>query len=271
MEINSAKVQEYFDQVQPSIMGPYMMDGFGFPDSAGAYRFQRETELVASLLSHLDNYGTALDLGSGVGFWTNWLAERFRRVESLESSLPLYQALAERSRTYENVRTHHGNALHYRPQNPLDLVFMGGLLMYLGDSDCVSMLTRLARSMAPGGLLLCRESTMRYVSEYRAGEYNVLYRTPEHYHRLFKAANLELVEQKKNTAYELLQIGCELMKYWKSAIPSRYQSLPVVGRCVYWMLRATAPFLQKGLAFSGISFPVLQNHFFLLRPVSTPK
>ncbi len=268
MEINSVKVQQYFEQVKPSIMGPYMMEGFGFPESAGAYRFQKETKIVESLLQHIDHLDNALDLGSGVGFWTEWLAERFRHVDSVESSKPFFQALTDRCSPYDNVSTYHGNALDFRPDSPLNFAFMGGLLMYLGDSDCVSLLTKLGKSMSPGGLLLCRESTMRHVSEHREGDYNVLYRTPEHYQRLFLAADLEIVEQQKNTAYELLQIGCELVRNWKRLAPSRFQALPAVGAATYWMLRTTAPLLQKSLELSGFSFPVLQNHFFLLRPLS---
>ena len=39
-------VKSYWKKADPSIMGPYMMDGFGFPDSAGRFRFGAESILV---------------------------------------------------------------------------------------------------------------------------------------------------------------------------------------------------------------------------------
>jgi len=36
-EIDSAKVNQYWEAAAPSILGPYMMDGFGFPSSAGGF------------------------------------------------------------------------------------------------------------------------------------------------------------------------------------------------------------------------------------------
>ena len=38
-EINQTSVNRYWAEVTPSILGPYMMDGFGFPMSAGDFRF----------------------------------------------------------------------------------------------------------------------------------------------------------------------------------------------------------------------------------------
>ncbi len=38
-EIDYAKVNRYWEGANPSILGPYMMDGSGFPASAGDFRF----------------------------------------------------------------------------------------------------------------------------------------------------------------------------------------------------------------------------------------
>ncbi len=39
-------VNSYWKKADPSIMGPYMMDGFGFPASAGRFRFRAESVIV---------------------------------------------------------------------------------------------------------------------------------------------------------------------------------------------------------------------------------
>ena len=48
--LDYATVSRYWSKARPSIMGPYMMDGFGFPASAGSYRFDAECEIVERLV-----------------------------------------------------------------------------------------------------------------------------------------------------------------------------------------------------------------------------
>ena len=67
-------VNSYWKKADPSIMGPYMMDGFGFPASAGRFRFHAESVIVQQLIRNakVDTTGAALDLGSGVGYWAEF-------------------------------------------------------------------------------------------------------------------------------------------------------------------------------------------------------
>ncbi|WP_094709572.1 trans-aconitate 2-methyltransferase [Hahella sp. CCB-MM4] len=266
MQIDTARVRHYFDRVSPSLMGPYMMDGFGFPQGAGKYRLKKELAIAESLLSGLENNDLALDLGSGVGHWTQWLASRFRRVESVEASRSLYEQLELRCQRHLNVHTYCGNALSYQPSRKVDLAFLGGLLMYLSDDDNTKLLTHLRNNLSTTGVILARESTVRSMTQHKQGDYSVIYRTIKHYEALFADAGLELSQIQLNTAYELLQIGCETVKHWKSSVPQKWQMLPVVGGSVYWGLRASSGWLPGLLRKSDREFPVLQNHFFLLRP-----
>ncbi len=61
-ELDYAGVNQYWSKARPSILGPYMMDGFGFPASAGRFRFHGESSIVSRLNRTLDSDGTALDL-----------------------------------------------------------------------------------------------------------------------------------------------------------------------------------------------------------------
>ena len=92
--LDYATVSRYWSKAKPSIMGPYMMDGFGFPPSAGSYRFDAEREIVDRLIDDagvgLD--GKVLDLGSGVGFWAEYFAQRFGEVVAIEASTPICSA-----------------------------------------------------------------------------------------------------------------------------------------------------------------------------------
>jgi hypothetical protein len=74
------KIQEFWNQAKPSSLSPYMIEGYGFPESASKYRFKAESKILKRLLEPADRNGTVLDLGGGVGLWTSFFAERFRHV-----------------------------------------------------------------------------------------------------------------------------------------------------------------------------------------------
>ena len=269
-QVDYSKVRDYWRRATPSILGPYMMDGFGFPAGAGRFRFRREQEAVAGTVESLPSSCSVLDLGSGVGFWTEYFAQRFAHVTSVEASPVLYSALTDRCSRYSNVTTCNANVLSYEPPEKIGLVFLGGLLMYLDEDDVRALLERLAPRLEPGALVLCRESTVRHGTRVLQGEYQVVYRSVATYRRLFADAGFEVVSAETNAAYICPQMGCELVKKWKSLVPERFWCLPVIGRLTYWSFRIGYPWNTKVIptlsARIGWAFPSLTNHFFVLRP-----
>ena len=264
-----SKVQAYWKQAKPSILGPYMMNGFGFPTSAGRLRFRREQDTVARALTSLPSECSVLDLGSGVGFWTEYFAHRFAHVVSVEASPVLYSSLSDRCSRYPNVTTITGDALAFEPQEKFGLVFLGGLLMYLNEQDVLMLLERLAPSLEEGALILCRESTVRRGTRTLQAEYQVVYRSVENYRRIFADADFNVVTAELNAAYICCQMGCELVNEWKSLVPERFWCLPVIGRMAYWASRIgylwNTRVLPWLVATIGGEFPRLTNHFFELR------
>jgi len=97
-------VSRYWSTAVPSILGPYMMDGFGFPAGSGRFRFRAECRIVNRLIHGVNPGGCVLDLGSGIGFWTEYFARRFSRVVAVEASRPLYEAFEERCAPYLDVK-----------------------------------------------------------------------------------------------------------------------------------------------------------------------
>ncbi len=269
-QLDYSKVQAYWRQATPSILGPYMMDGFGFPASAGRFRFRREQDAVARTIESIPTSCSVLDLGSGVGFWTEYFARRFATVVSVEASPVLYSALKESCSRFPNVTTYNGDVLSFESQEKFGLVFLGGLLMYLNEHDARVLLERLAPSLEPGALVLCRESTVRRGTKILQGEYQVVYRSVETYRRIFAGAGFDVVNVEANAAYLCPQMGCELVKKWKSLIPEQYWCLPVIGFLVSWGFRIGYPWNTRVipwlLARIGREFPLLTNHFFVLRP-----
>ncbi|MCK5923281.1 MAG: hypothetical protein KAG66_20245, partial [Methylococcales bacterium] len=175
------------------------------------------------------------------------------------------EALDERCGPIPNIRTQLGNVLAFEPEGHYSLVFLGGLLMYLNESDVIALLQKLRPYLGPKGVILCRESTVRGESEARVGDYPVIYRTVADYKRIFRQSGLTLNQVERNEPYVLMQMGCELIKKWKRAMPKPVQALPVVGHLTYWSLRLGARWIKPIPKALSIPFPYLENHFFVAR------
>ena len=264
-DLDYASVARYWQSTRTSILGPYVMDGFGFPPGAGQFRFCNEQKVVSRLMRRSRRQGTALDLGSGVGHWAEFFSQEFAHVVAVEASQQLYRTLEQRCRSLPNVTPRHQNALSLEPCRSYEIVFTGGLLMYLNDSDVVGLLKKLRPCLGPGGLVICRESTVRGGTLTRDGEYQAIYRSVPIYERLFRESGFDVVSVEPNLPYILMQMGCELIKRWRTIAPQQWQFIPVLGRLTYLALRLGNPWLARIPAILGSSFPELTNHFFALR------
>ena len=264
-DIDYSCVNQYWNNARPSIMGPYMMDGFGFPASAGRFRFRAEKAIVQQLIQSLDRDGTVLDLGCGIGYWTEYFAQNFRKVIAIESSRPLYDALKQHCLPYSNIKTIHGNVEKFEPEDSYKLVFLGGMLMYLNENDVNILLRKIIPSLQPGAIILCRETTVRKGVVTRKGEYQAVYRSVQIYESIFRKCGLDVLRVKKNKPYILMQMGCELIKKWKSIVPDPLQLTPIAGHLIYWGLLLGNPWVTRFVDKMGIAFPELENHFFVLR------
>ena len=157
-----------------------------------------------------------------------------------------------------------GNVLSFELDGKYDLIFLGGLLMYLDESDVIPLLRRLAPCLAPGGIILCRDSTVRGETVTREGDYPVVYRSVSVYTDLFKRCGLMVQHIERNEPYVLLQMACELIKKWKEFVPARFQALRIAGSLAYGGMRLGNPWIMRLPGALGISFPMLENHFFVL-------
>jgi len=268
--LDHATVSRYWSKAKPSIMDPYMMGGFGFPASAGSYRFDTECEIVERLIrdARINSGGAVLDLGCGVGFWTEYFAQRFGKVTAVEASLPLYDATVARCSQYANATLLNDDVLSFEPDGLYSMIFLGGMLMYLNESDVISLLKRVTPHLEPGGIVLCRESTVRDGTLARQGDYQVVYRSVQTYSSLFGKCGLSVEHVELNTPYFLMQMGCEFIKKWKAIVSEPLQAIPVVGGLTYRVLRLGGTGLTRLPDALGIDFPELTNHFFVLRSQS---
>ena len=264
-ELDYAVVHRYWSNARPSILGPYMMDGFGFPPAAGLFRFNAEREIVRRLVRGLDRTGTVLDLGSGIGFWAEEFAHHFAAVVAVEASTALCDALRVRCAARPNVRVVHGDVLSFEPDDRYELVFLGGMLMYLNDREAIALLRKIVPALNKGGMVLCRETTVREGVVTRSGEYQATYRSIEAYRRLFEESRLSVTQIEPNVPYVLLQMGCELIKKWHAVAPRPLRRLDgVLGRWVYGGLRLGHPWITRVPDVLGYTTPRWLNHFFVL-------
>jgi len=102
-EVDSSSVNGYWNDVTPSIPGPYMMDGFGFPASAGRFRFKQEVKIVERLINDLDRDSAVLDPDCGMGYWAQNFAQYFSQVGAVEGGRSLYEALKEQCNSPPNI------------------------------------------------------------------------------------------------------------------------------------------------------------------------
>ncbi len=263
-EIDYARVNRYWEKATASILGPYMMDDFGFPACAGDFRFRAESRIVQRLTGDVKRDGTVLDLGSGIGVWAEEFARRFSQVTAVEGSHTLFQSLQKRCAPYPRLRPIHGDVMNFEPNARYDLVFLGGLLMYLNEKDVIALLRKLAPCIKPGGIILCRESTVRGNAVALRGDYQVVYRSVSEYRRIFAQCGLSIPHAERNEPYVLIEMGSELVEKWQQTVPARFQALRAVGHLTYFGLRLAYPWITRIPKALGIAFPKLENHFFIL-------
>lgn len=263
-EIDYAKVNRYWATATPSVLGPYMMDDFGFPASAGRFRFRAEARIVHRLTRDVPQHGAVLDLGSGIGMWAEDFARRFSSVTAIEGSNVLFQALQKRAAPYPNLHPYHGDVMTFEAEEHYDLIFLGGLLMYLNEQDAIDLLRKLALCLKPGGIILCRESTVRGDALTLKGDYQVVYRSVPDYSDVFAQCGLDARHVERNEPYVLIEMGSELVEKWQRFIPRRFQALRAIGRLTYYGLRLANPWITRVPNALGMAYPRLENHFFVL-------
>ena len=241
------------------------MEGFGFPASAGQFRFQAERQIVERLIEEV-NHNCMLDLGCGIGCWAEYFAHHFSKVIAVEASKSLFNVMAQQCASLTNVTPLYGDVLSFEPEESYSMVFLGGMLMYLNESDVIALLRKLIPFIESGGVILCRETTVRQGTVIRDGTYQVAYRSVQTYTDIFEQCGITSVKVEANLPYILMQMGCESIKKWKEIMPSPLQAIPVAGRLTYWWLRLCNPWITSVPALLSRTFPELTNHFFLLRP-----
>jgi len=163
-QIDDEAVRRYFEDpsgtADPAAMS-MMTHEFDLPSKAVEYRLAREVETISSWLDDIGESGSVLDVGCGAGAWVEIFANRFKSVVGVERSPRMVAAAQERVAHLPNAQVYQGDGRQDLLEGPFDFIFLGGLMMYLGDADVVELLQALRSRLREGGVIILRESTVR--------------------------------------------------------------------------------------------------------------
>ena len=272
-QIDDVAVQRYFNCAGGSTAAAISMIAHehNLPTNAARYRLSKEIRTISDWLDSVCDSGRVLDVGCGAGTWAEIFAGRYKAVIGIERSSLMVNAARKRVADLPNVEIFEGDGRKDLPEGPFEIIFLGGLCMYLKDADAVSLLHSLKHRLVEGGSIILRESTVRQGVSIVRGEYQAVYRSVRMYHQLFEDAGLFSVEVRRNYGYTSMVTAEELVDQRRKWLPFLPKDSPALGSLTWWALRGTMPIgfwaLPRVLARLNISWPRLQNHFFRIRSV----
>ena len=239
------------------------------PSRALDYRLRKELTTVGEWLDLVGGSGRVLDLGCGAGAWVELFARRYQAVIGVERSPLMVEAARKRVSHLPNAHILQGDTRQDLPEGPFDMIFLGGLCMYLNDADVVELLRSLKRRLGEEASIILRESTVRKGMLLAQGEYQAVYRSVQLYAQLFEDAGFSHAKVVPNSAYSNLLIAEELVDFRRKWLPFLPKDSLLLGHLTWWGLRGITPIsfwaLPLALSALNIPWPRLQNHFFRLR------
>jgi trans-aconitate methyltransferase len=273
-QIDYRGVRRYFAQsgADTAACASYMAHAQDLPENAVRYRFQKERAAIRDWLDVGGPQARVLDLGCGSGTWTEFFAQRFGIVIGIEQSPAMLVAARTKLTDRSNVELLNQDVREPLPPGPFDLVFLGGICMYLNDADTIALVQAVIERLGDRGRVVLRESTVANGYEHGEGEYHVIYRSVDVYRTLFREAGLSRVDTRRNYAYTYMEIAVELVELRRRYLRMLPHTSPFLGALTWWSLRATSPvcfgLLPRTAAWLRVRWPKLQNHFFMLENAS---
>ena len=272
-QIDDAAVKRYFDSTRGGTASTVSMMAHehNLPACAAEYRLHKEIRTISDWLDSVCDSGRVLDVGCGAGTWTEIFAGRYKTVTGIEQSSLMLKAAKKRVAHIPNVKILGGDCRHDLPESAFDMIFLGGLCMYLSDIDVIELLRTLKNRLIEGGAIILRESTVHQGVLLSKGDYQAVYRSVNRYCQLFDSVGLFRMEVRRNYGYTNLVTAEELVNLRRRWLPFLPRNSTTLGYLTWWALRLTAPInfraLPQILSQFNIPWPELQNHFFRLRIV----
>jgi trans-aconitate methyltransferase len=200
----------------------YLTDAW--PAEVAERRFAGELRRVDRWLArHPVRRGRCLDVGCGTGVWLEQLARRFAHADGIDLSGEMVASTRVRLAAHgvTNATVEQRSVADLAP-GEYDFIFVGGLLMYVNDGELDAVVGRLVAALAPGGVMVLRESTYVGRTAYRdaplsAGlfgrrdaarpAYRAIYRPARVYRELLARQGAKVVASRANTSYLLAEVA----------------------------------------------------------------
>lgn len=172
----------------------------GDPELA-QYRDRAERQVCfAQLSERLSAESRVLEVGCGSGRWTIELARRYRQVVALDISAGMIEQARERvlAAGLSNVELSVAPMDEAQLEGEFDLIYLGSCLHYMDDAAILRGLERIAPRLAPGGVLLSRDTVSLigktfHRSERYGGDDPAIYRPIAWYEDAMRRHGLTLV------------------------------------------------------------------------------
>jgi len=142
-----ARAGEYDDTMRQ--LGRYASLGGGVAGRSGEQN-GRDVAIVLEALDGMRPFDAVLELASGTGWWTQWLAHHGRRVTAVDAAEEMLALNRERVKA-TNVTYIAADIFAWKPDRKFDLVFFAFWLSHVPHDRFVAFWQLVGDSLAPHG------------------------------------------------------------------------------------------------------------------------
>jgi demethylmenaquinone methyltransferase/2-methoxy-6-polyprenyl-1,4-benzoquinol methylase len=179
----------YYGDRAPTYDDAYTRTGHSDRGAEANARWFAELAVVEAAVDELDLRGDVLELGCGTGHWTARLAAQARSVTALDASPEMLEVARRKLAAAENVALERVDLVRdWEPSRTWDAVVAFFFLEHVPDAHFDSLVARIARALAPSGVVLIAEGRHR-------GEEHVADVERRHLHD--HAATYDVVERRR--------------------------------------------------------------------------
>jgi len=162
---------------------------------------------VLEAVDHFKDFGknNALDIGCGIGRWSEFFSKYFEHIEAIDYCEEFINIAKANSmnKGVTNIQYSVASIDNIKTNVKYDSIFSFGLFNYLNDDMVKKLVRKIAHSLKPGAHCVLRETlgvTKRmelhgYYSESLKTEYRSIYRTVEEIVSLFGKHNMKMISK----------------------------------------------------------------------------
>lgn len=176
------------------------------------------SKILPIIKEKVNSKSSILDLGGGAGQWAlrfSSLVHEISLVEFSETMINLAIQSAANNKVH-NINFYNASAQNFFQPQTYDLIWISGLLIYLDDVECESLIRNSYKMLDSDGRILLRDGTgvgarheiSNQFSRSLQLEYSATYRTNDEYKDLFFQNGFELV-----SSQDMFENGSPLNKW----------------------------------------------------------